>query len=163
MVEELAEQRWLPTRHAPAVEAMLSRQGIERARLSCFVAGRDCFAVRPSSQGSVADQWATLGWSLDVANDDRTSGAAEVLMRLGDVQAGIEPTLQIFRTCTRLIECLPALQHDPHHPECVQYWDVDADGMGGDDAYDALRYGLLACPGAARGNDVAARLESWRG
>ena len=33
----------------------------------------------------------------------------------------------------------------------------------GDDPYDALRCGLLACPGARTVNHVAERLESWRG
>jgi hypothetical protein len=66
------------------------------------------------------------------------------------------------------LDCLPALEHDPHRPEDVLKWDTDDDGNGGDDPYDALRYGLLACPGQPHAtigsaNRVAARLESWRG
>jgi len=163
VVAEHAQQRWLPARHTIAIAAMLARHGIAPGRLACFVAGRDCFAVRPSEQGSIADQWAAQGWTLDPANDDRINGAAEVLRRLGDVEAGLPPSLFLFDTCARLIDCLPALEHDPHRPEDVLKWDTDDDGNGGDDPYDALRYGLMACPGQPQPNNVAKRLDRWRG
>ncbi len=35
---------------------------------------------------------------------------------------------------------MPALQHDPSRPEDVLKVDADEDGVGGDDAADALRY-----------------------
>ena len=168
VVDELAERRWLPARLAPALAAMLGRHGVERSRLTCFLAGRDCFSARPTNQGSIADQWAAEGWVLDASDDDRINGAAEVLHRLGDVEAGIAPSLHIFRTCARLIECLPALEHDPRRPEDVLKWNTDEDGMGGDDPYDALRYGLLAAPGQ-RGDTVGSidrivkALGAWRG
>jgi hypothetical protein len=65
-----------------------------------------------------------------------------MLYLLGDVPNGIPARWKIFDTCHRLIECLPALQHDPHRPEDVLKWDIDENGNGGDDAYDAARYGL---------------------
>ena len=40
----------------------------------------------------------------------------------------------------RLLECLPTLQHDPNRPEDVLKVDADEDGVGGDDAADAMRY-----------------------
>ena len=54
--------------------------------------------------------------------------------------AKIRLTLFIHQRCGRLIETLPALQHDPHRPEDVLKVDADEDGVGGDDAADALRY-----------------------
>ena len=45
--------------------------------------------------------------------------------------------------CARLIECLPSLQRDPNRPEDVLKVDTDDDGLGGDDAYDDARYGLM--------------------
>jgi hypothetical protein len=42
--------------------------------------------------------------------------------------------------CRRLIETLPALQHDPNRPEDVLKVDADEDGVGGDDCADCLRY-----------------------
>lgn len=161
-VDELVEDHWLPARHAQATAAMLARHSIGRERLAAFVAGRDCFAVRPSDRGSVADQWAVEGWGLDPADDDRINGAAETLRCLGDVEAGIPPRLHIFRTCVRLLECLPALVHDPHRPEDVLKWN-STEGSGGDDAYDALRYGLMSCPGPRPADNVAEMLAAWRG
>ncbi len=168
VLDEHAAQRWLIPRHAAAVRIMLARWQIEPARLACFVAGRDCFAARPTIEGTIADQWAAEGFSLDVANDDRISGAAEILRRLGDVDAGLAPSLSISTRCHRLVEAMPILQHDPGRPEDVLKVDVDDDGGGGDDAYDAFRYGLMV---AARSDadllfaaaQLAARLTAWRG
>ena len=56
------------------------------------------------------------------------------------------PTLFIHRNCTRLIDCLPTLRHDPTRPEDVLKINPDDDGIGGDDAADALRY-LVATRG----------------
>ncbi len=70
----------------------------------------------------------------------RVNGWAEVLQRLGEPEAGVSPTLFIHKRCARLIETLPALQHDPNRPEDVLKVDADEDGVGGDDAADTLRY-----------------------
>jgi hypothetical protein len=40
----------------------------------------------------------------------------------------------------RLAETLPALLHDPNWPEDVLKVDANEEGVGGDDAADALRY-----------------------
>jgi hypothetical protein len=63
-----------------------------------------------------------------------------VLHRFGDPSNGVPPRLFIHERCARLIECLPALQHDPNRPEDVLKVDADEDGVGGDDAADCLRY-----------------------
>jgi len=57
--------------------------------------------------------------------------------------APIKPTLYVHERCARLIETIPALQHDPHRPEDVLKIDCDEDGDGGDDAYDSARYGIM--------------------
>ena len=48
--------------------------------------------------------------------------------------------------CRRLVETLPILQHDPNRPEDVLKVDADEDGVGGDDAADALRYLVVTKP-----------------
>jgi hypothetical protein len=58
----------------------------------------------------------------------------------------------IHRRCHRLVECLPAQQHDPNRPEDVLKVDVDEDGNGGDDTADALRNWI-----ATKGRKVAVR------
>jgi phage terminase large subunit len=149
VVDEHFQRRWLPRRHAPAIQAMLSRHGLELADLYDFVAGGDVFSRGKDRDGlTIADQYAQLGIRLSPANEDRINGAGELLARLGDVENGIPSRLQIFETCPRLIECLPALQHDPRRPEDVLKWDTNDDGEGGDDAYDACRYGLMEAVGA---------------
>ena len=108
-------------------------------RLRRFVAGADVFS-KQSDGSTVASQYARLGIALRSANMERINGWAEILQRLGDVEAGVTPRLFIHQRCARLIECLPSLQHDPNRPEDVLKVDADEEGIGGDDAADALRY-----------------------
>jgi phage terminase large subunit len=148
VVDEHAERLWLPQRHAVAIKAMLARHTIgadgnkrrlELSDLRRFMAGADVFS-RQSDGTTIAGQYARQGITLRCANTDRVNGWAEVLERLGDVEAGIVPTMFLHRRCARLGETLPSLQHDPSRPEDVLKVDSDEDGVGGDDAADTLRY-----------------------
>ena len=144
IVDEHAERLWLPQRHAAAVKTMLAQHKIgerklELSDLKRFVAGADVFS-RQSDGTTIAAQYAKHGINLRVANTDRVNGWAEILDLFGDVDAGIRPKLFIHQRCKRLIETLPTLQHDPNRPEDVLKVDADEDGIGGDDAADALRY-----------------------
>ena len=144
VVDEHAERLWLLQRHAPAIAAMLARHAISNRRLEItdlkrFVAGADVFS-RQSDGSTVASQYAKLGITLKPANMERVSGWAEILHRFGDPANGVKPRLFVHERCARLVECLPALQHDPSRPEDVLKVDCDEDGVGGDDAADALRY-----------------------
>jgi phage terminase large subunit len=146
IVGELVERQWLVPQHAQALGALLDRLNIARWRLKVFVAGADVFIKRAQEKESVsiADQWLAQGWKLTAAAQDRINGAGQVRLRLGNPDAGIRPTVQIFNTCARLIECIPSLEHDPNRPEDVLKVDCDPDdGSGGDDPYDAVRYGLM--------------------
>jgi hypothetical protein len=143
-VDEHAERLWLPQRHAAAVKTMLARHKIGERKMAVedlkrFVAGADVFS-RQSDGTTIAAQYAKLGITLRCANTDRVNGWAEILQRFGDVEGGVKPTLFIHKRCGRLLETLPALQHDPNRPEDVLKVDCDEDGIGGDDAADALRY-----------------------
>jgi hypothetical protein len=144
IVDEHAERLWLPQRHAAAVKTMLARHQIGERKLGLddlrrFVAGADVFS-RQSDGTTIAAQYSKLGISLRCANTDRVNGWAEILQRFGDVEGGVKPTLFIHKRCGRLLETLPALQHDPNRPEDVLKADTDDDGIGGDDTADALRY-----------------------
>lgn len=164
IVAEHAKRQWLVPRHAEAVRAMLERHDVAPKRAGVFVAGSDVFAKRgDSDRGTLADQWRAEGFVLKAANNDRINGAAEYMRRLGDPDAGIAPRLSVFRTCTRLIECLPTLEHDPHNPEDVLKVDVDEDGNGGDDPYDASRYGLMVPATTRHGNPPQATVTVRRG
>jgi phage terminase large subunit len=156
IVDEHAERMWLPQRHAAAIKAMVGRHRVangqwsmangqtetrplELADLRRFVAGADVFS-RQSDGTTVAAQYAKQGITLRPANTDRLNGWAELMQGWGDPENGIRPTLFIHKRCARLIETLPALQHDPNRPEDVLKVDADEEGVGGDDAADALRY-----------------------
>jgi len=156
VADEHAERLWLPQRHAGAIKAMLARhlvpvegrslrverpetRPLEISDLKRFVAGADVFS-RQSDGTTVAAQYARAGITLRCANTDRVNGWAEILQRFGDVEGDIRPTLFLHKRCGRLIETLPALQHDPNRPEDVLKVDADEEGVGGDDAADALRY-----------------------
>jgi phage terminase large subunit len=170
IVDEHAERFWLPERHADAIRAMLARhvvnagfgmrgvprlswrtpaepqtRPLELSDLAQFVAGADVFS-RQSDGTTVANQYVKCGIRLNPANTDRVNGWAEILSRLGDVDAGIRPRLFIHERCARLLECLPSLQHDPNRPEDVLKVDADEEGVGGDDAADALRYLVATKP-----------------
>lgn len=154
VVDEHAERLWLPQRHAAGIKAMLARHGVRAEDLRRFVAGTDVFS-RQSDGSTVAAQYGKLGLRLTPANMDRVNGWAEILGRLGDPDAGIAPRLFIHRRCGRLLECLPALQHDPNRPEDVLKVDADDEGIGGDDAADALRYLVATKPREVRARKLA--------
>jgi|FLYN01.1.fsa_nt_gi hypothetical protein len=147
---EHAARGWIVDRQAEAIQHLLSRNRIPLSRLKTFVAGSDVFAKRHTGS-TIASEYKAHGIRLRMANTDRINGAGEVLRLLGDVDAvdshgnpkPIAPRWFIFDTCVRLLDCLPALQHDPNNPEDVLKWDVDEDGLGGDDPYDSARYGLM--------------------
>ena len=162
IANEHAERKWLPERHAGAIKAMLARhqvrvagglwtiRGVPRRPLDLadvkrFVAGADVFS-KQSDGSTVADQYGKLGIHLRPANMERVNGWAEVLHRLGDPAAGLQPTLFLHARCGRLLETLPALQHDPNRPEDVLKVDADEDGNGGDDCADCLRYAVATKP-----------------
>ena len=163
IVDEHAERLWLPQRHAAGITAMLARHRVGAgtnqrplgvADLRRFVAGADVFS-RQSDGTTVAAQYAKLGIRLTVANMDRVNGWAEILGRLGDTDAGIAPRLFIHRRCARLLDALPAMQHDPNRPEDVLKVDADEEGIGGDDAVDALRYLIATKPREVRQRKLA--------
>lgn len=135
----------LPSSHAEAIHSMLARFNRRVDHLETFVAGADAFAQKGDANAkTIADQYAEHGIELTAAAMDRVSGWGECLKLLGDIDRKIEPRIQIFDTCAKLIETIPALQHNPNRPEDVLKWDVDDEGSGGDDSADAWRYGVMA-------------------
>jgi len=140
--DEHAARGWLVEAHAKAIHRMLARWHLRANDLWRIAAGEDVFSKRHTG-GTIAAEYKKHGLKLKKANTDRVSGWGELLRVLGDVEHGIAPTWTIDPRCTMLLDCIPALQHDPSHPEDVKKWDMDEDGHGGDDAGDSARYGLM--------------------
>jgi phage terminase large subunit len=147
ILDEHAERGWLPERHAEAIHALVERHApLAGSVLRAVAAGADVFAKQYDGS-SIAREYARCGITLTGSNTDRINGWAEILRRLGDPHAGIPPKLYIHPRCSRLVGCIPALQHDPSRPEDVLKVDVDDEtGEGGDDAADCLRYLLAKTP-----------------
>jgi hypothetical protein len=147
MVETIGEHllaRALPHEHAEAIHALLAGFGLTVRDLRTIVAGSDVFAQKGDKDGhTLADQYAALGITLTQANTERINGAAEMRRRLGDAAKGIRATWRIWTSCPRLIALIPKLIADPKRPEDVLKVDADKHGQGGDDEYDASRYGLM--------------------
>lgn len=165
-IDEHRLSKALVPQHAKAITAMLARNRVNLHSLSTFVAGADVFARRGVSSATIADQYAEHGIILSPANDDRINGAGEVLQLLGDESQGIPAKLFIFDRCTALIECLPAMEHDPNRPEDVLKVDVDEDGNGGDDCFVAgtlilTRHGKLPIESVRPGDEVLTRA-GWK-
>ena len=149
---QVIDEHWrryaLASEHAVDIKRMLERHGTTIARLKGFVASPDAFAQRGNESGkTIADQYADCGIRLDPANDDRINGAAFLLKLLGrqgtETERSIAPQIEISTKCEKLIENIPTLQHDPNRPEDVLKVDIDDEGNGGDDPYDACRYGVM--------------------
>jgi len=143
VVDEYAAAKRLTIVHDRMIRQMLARWGIRKERIKQFPFGQDAWAKNEEGR-CVADSYEELGWDLDQANMARLSGAAEILRLLGDVEANIKPSLFIYENCRGLIETLSRMEHDPSRPEDVLKVNVDEEGLGGDDLYDALRYGIMA-------------------
>jgi hypothetical protein len=128
-----------------------ARRGVEYHRVRKTLGGSDFFS-KIRSDVTVATEYAAHGIRVEQANVDRVAGAAQILKLLGDLERGDRPRIYITEDCPRTIEALQNMQHDPHRPEDVLKVDVDDDGEGGDDFYDALRYLVMA---ATKGGSFA--------
>lgn len=147
VLDEFRQNKQLPSQNAPEIIEMFRRNGVELWQLETFVAGRDVFAQKGDSDGlTIAQQYEEHGITLTAANDDRINGWAELLKRFGDPlrkDKPIQPTISISKKCVNLINCIPALQHNPNRPEDVLKVNVDDEGENGDDEGDCLRYGVM--------------------
>ncbi|MBN1815376.1 MAG: phage terminase large subunit [Anaerolineae bacterium] len=163
VVDEHVEHHWLPEQHAQAIKALLTRNGLRLGDLETFVAGHDTFQERGTKEPKVSEQYAEHGIVLQMAQASRSARAATCLQALGDPGKGIVPKVKVFDLCHRLIECIPAMLHDPGRPEVVLKVDADEEGLDGDDPYDAWSYGMME---ADRGRVIeVARgpIGAWRG
>jgi len=143
VIDEYRESKRLTPQHSRSFDSMVNKWKLERRHIRLFILGQDAWQ-KGKDGTSVAEEYERLGWLPEPAVMARIQGAQEILRRFGDISAGIEPSLWLFNTCVGTIEQLSQMQHDPKRPEDVLKVDVDSDGDGGDDYYDALRYGLQA-------------------
>lgn len=139
--------------HVAGYLALLGRLGIAPRGIREIAAGHDCWAERGGDdKETIADKWTKavqkqLGHEaleLTRATVDRVNGATAILEGLGG--GGRRPTLYVWRGCTETIKTIPRMVTDPKNAEDVKKINADAQGRGGDDYYDMLRYGVMARP-----------------
>lgn len=148
VIGEYGAQKRLPEWHSKEIKALLARSGVQRSWLYETVIGSDAYRSRSDGK-CAAEEYEQLGWDVTAAAMARIDSATEILRRLGDPDpapgcSAIEPTLYIFETCPKTIEQISSMQHDKRRPEDVLKVNIDEEGEGGDDYYDALRYGVMA-------------------
>jgi hypothetical protein len=153
LLGEHVQHKWLPPAHCKAIRRLAQRLGIQWHRVKQIVAGHDVFQQRGDKDAkTIAQQYAEardpetndpIGLTFEKATLDRITGAQELLTRLGNLKADIKPTLKLSTDCTRTIACMKRMVTDPRDPEDVLKVDADANGDGGDDEYDMLRYGVM--------------------
>lgn len=122
---------------------------ISPAAKSLIYAGHDCWAkvmARGGTGRATADVFQDAGLLLTKADIDPVNGGRTVnrLLKVHDARAGVYfvQTPGVLRVMDQLAQIVPA-DNDVRRPKKV---DADANGEGGDDGADALRYGLSAWP-----------------
>lgn len=143
IIDECAVRNLLDESIAKAIVETCTRNGLKPSQLRNVAAGTDCFKRDGKTGETTADVFTKHGVYLNPANTARQAGASKVLTLLGDLEQGIKPTVKISRRCKKLIEQLPAMEHDKDKPSDVEKVDSDENGFGGDDAYDAFRYFVM--------------------
>lgn len=176
---ELAVRGWSPDEIAAGV---LDLQGGER--VSVYWSGHDIFAEhrarltrqqleileeKGALQLSIVDQYRAAGWSTAVlaSSIQRLPGKQRIhtLLKPRPVVAPgqqPQPWLRIMQNCPVLIKTLQLIQADPKRNEDV-ITDYLPDDEVRDDAYDALRYGLMSIDVSAYSEEPAKEaIASWR-
>ncbi len=119
-----------------------------------FHAGHDCWneqKARGENTPSIADQFLKEGIRLQRANISRVTGLNNFRAYLTYDKLDLEhrpPRFHIMDTAAnrRVFDCLEGMVTDPDRPEDALKVDADDYGVGGDDPYDMVRYGLAARP-----------------
>lgn len=144
IVGEHCEAGLLPRSHAVLIREMLARHGRDLDDLDTFTAGEDLFQQKGDQEAkTIAEQYREQGIFIDAAPMDRVSGWSEILRLLGDESRGIRHGIEISPDCMRLIECIPAMIHNPNRVEDILKVNITEEGVGGDDPIDAARYLLM--------------------
>lgn len=158
LMSEWGGRKILIPDHVAGYLDRLSGLKLHPSRVRSIAAGHDTWATHGGDDTETrADKWAkavykALGYdalTLERATVDRVNGATAIQEGLGNAQHA--PTLYIWRTCKETIKAVPRMVTDPKNPEDVKKINADAQGRGGDDYYDMLRYGVMARPDSIGG------------
>lgn len=121
-----------------------------KGKVKYTAAGHDCWAdikARSEHVPTLAEQFARSGYALTRASISRVSGLQNMRAYLAPGLNGI-PKFRLFDTPgnRKVFEVLESRVSDPDDIEDVLKVDADQSGLGGDDPYDMVRYGLASRP-----------------
>lgn len=113
-------------------------------------AGLDLWTRQRDGSPTMAEQFFNCGikkengFILAKANANREQGVAQIRKYLAykNTKTGI-PLVRFFKNCEDVYNTVSGMQYDEHKPEDVMKINA-VEGRGGDDAYDAFRYGLMS-------------------
>lgn len=138
---------WYIPQHCDAMDSLLDQLGIEKQGF-LILAGHDCWNAGKDDPETIADKFSKRGFRLERAVISRVLGARAVGERLGNPTCDppIAPSLFFVEQARPVFDCLTRMVHDPKNAEDVLKVNADAEGRGGDDDYDGLRYGAMHAP-----------------
>lgn len=146
VVDSVMGRRHTPDAIVERVRELLGQRNLGFSDLRYTVAGSDV-KIKEEARGnygpSVLEQFIVQGWPLMSADQSRVAGYQNALMYLGNKLVEFELTPGNRIGIGQLME----LTTDPDFPNDVLKVDADPiTGEGGDDWYDAWRYGLMSRP-----------------
>lgn len=154
LVRTVTGRRLQPPEIAHRVLSGLTELDLDFTDLDYTVGGHDIKAehkARGETVHTIQDQCAELGWYLDLASISRVAGVQNIrryLMWKDAEGKEFTPRFTIAKhpSNTVTIECLESRVSDPDHIEDILKTNADEHGVGGDDTYDMVRYGLASRP-----------------
>ena len=82
--------------------------------------------------------------TLIKAYTDRIDGVNQIRKKIAFIGTKTgEPQVKFFKSCIDVLDNIKSMQFDMKRPEDVIKVDADENGEGGDDLYDAFRYGVM--------------------
>lgn len=126
---------------------LLNTNNIKKIDMYC---GTDCWAKGRDGSPTVAEQFAENGLTrkngvnILKAYVDRVQGVQEIRKYVAWKNTDKnDPKVKFFSNAKPVYDIVAGMQFDPMKPEDVMKFDA-IDGVGGDDLYDAFRYGLVS-------------------
>lgn len=132
----------------------------ELQKSGVIFAGHDCWYPGRGGGKSLREEFiengldSKHGFSFVKAKTDRIRGV-QVVRKYVNPKAYPDgkPRVFFFRNCAPVYDAVASMQIDPKNPEDVVKVDA-VDGEGGDDLYDAFRYGVMSRISAASPKDT---------
>lgn len=136
-------------------------------KLDYIVAGWDCWLRGRDGGVSIAEQFmkSTPRILLRKASEDRIQGVAQVRRYIAWKEKDKDkegkpidgkPMFYIFESASGVYDTLTRMIFDTDgpKPEDVKKVDADENGLGGDDDYDMVRYGLMSRPRLTKQKEI---------